>query len=222
MARPRRSTVRTRVAPGNRRVVSSGIRRRCSSGRSVRSGVVPGPSRRRRCRRWSAGDVDELELQAVGVGEEDGVVAGRVVVLAGWIEDASAARLEFPGEGVHLAAASGTEGDLAEPDAVLVEPVGCEAGIGLLDPEAAGLTEPTCAPCVLGDARVAEPLHQPGVEPAGTCQVVHVDDDVVHAGRDASALGGWTATGIRERHEIDAARTSAGACGTVAQNSGSW
>src|SRR5262249_27979875 len=40
----------------------------------------------------SARDVHQLELDAVGVGEEHGVVSRRVVVLAGRIEDARARR----------------------------------------------------------------------------------------------------------------------------------
>src|SRR5262249_51803855 len=172
---------------------------------------------------WSAGNVDELELQAVGIGEEDGVVARRVVVLAGWIQDADAARLERAGEGVNLGAASRPEGDLAEPDPVLAESVGREARIGLLDPEAAGLAVPARAAFPLGQTRVAELRHEPGVEAAGAREVVHVDDHMVDASRGATAaLGGWAAAGIRRRHEMAAARTSAGAWGTVAQNSGSW
>src|SRR5206468_3067836 len=93
-----------------------------------RGDTIRGPSacagpRRGVSWRWSAGNVDELELHAVGIGEEDGVVARRVVVLAGRIQDADAVCLELPGEGVHLRAASCPEGDLAEPDPVLAEPV---------------------------------------------------------------------------------------------------
>src|SRR5262249_34569 len=113
-------------------------------------------------RRGAAGDVNELELHAVGIGGEDGAVSPRVVVLAGRIQNTATARLELARAGVHLCAATRPEGDLAEADPILAEPIGGEAGIRLLDPEATGLAEPARAPFPLRETRVAELRHEPG------------------------------------------------------------
>ena len=64
----------------------------------------------------------ELQLDAVGVGEEHGIVLRHVLgILAGRIENRAAHFFDVRREGVDLRAALGAERDLGEADAVLRE-----------------------------------------------------------------------------------------------------
>src|SRR5205809_7192592 len=113
----------------------------------------------------SAGDVHQLELDAVGVGEEDRVIAGDVLgVLARRIEDRAAPRRDVPCQRVDLRAALRAERDLAETHAVLRERVAAEARVRLLEPEAAAGAEKPDHAAGVPHARVAETRHERGVE----------------------------------------------------------
>src|SRR5919197_1018190 len=143
----------------------------------------------------SARDVHQLELDPVGVGEEDRVVARHVLgVLARRVEDRPAPRGEVPRERVHLRAALRAERDLAEPDAVLRERLAREARIRLLEPDAAARAEkPDHAP-VVPDPRIAEARHERGVKGPRAREVVHGQEHVVHAsGRGHGRVGRRTA-----------------------------
>src|SRR5438128_2558053 len=84
-------------------------------------------------------------------------------------------------ERVHLRAALGPEGHLAEPDAILREGLARVARVCLLEPEAAaGAEKPDHAPGV-PHAGVAETRHERGVEGPRAREVVHGEEHVVHA-----------------------------------------
>src|SRR5438552_2071473 len=125
-------------------------------------------------------NVYDLELDAVRIGEEHGIVARDIVVLAWWIENPGPVRLKFLGQLIDLRPAFASESDLADADPVLVKRVGCEAGVGLLDPEAAGLGGPAPgATEVMDTCRVAHSGHEPVIKAARALVVVDVDDSVV-------------------------------------------
>src|SRR3989449_4096649 len=139
----------------------------------------------------SLGDVHQLQLDAVGVGKEDGVVAGDVLgVLARRVEDLATKARDVPCQRVHLRAALRPEGHLAGPRRILGEGLARVAGVRLLEPEAAGGAEkPDHAPGV-PYARVAETRHERGVEGPRAREVVHGEEHVVHApGRGNGRLG---------------------------------
>src|SRR5579862_2807941 len=63
------------------------------------------------------GNMDELELDALGIGEEHRVVAGDVLGIFAWgIENAPAEGLDLARQGVDLLPALGAERDLAQSD----------------------------------------------------------------------------------------------------------
>ena len=142
-------------------------------------------------RRGSPRDVHELQLDTVGVGEEDGVVARHVLrVLARRMEDCPTPRRDVARERVHLRAALRPEGHLAEPDAILGEGLARVAGVRLLESEAsAGAEKPDHAAGV-PHARVAETRHERDVEGPRAREIVHGEEHVVHApGRGNGRLG---------------------------------
>src|SRR5438094_7275524 len=114
-------------------------------------------------RRGSPRDVHELQLDTVGVGEEDGVVARHVLrVLARRMEDCPTPRRDVARERVHLRAALRPEGHLAAADTVLRERVARIARVRLLDPDAPAGAQPTDDRGALGlpDPGIAETRHE--------------------------------------------------------------
>src|SRR5581483_10536145 len=63
----------------------------------------------------------QLELDAVGIGKKDRIVAGDVIVLAGRVEDSAAVGCDRCREAIDLSAAFGAEGDLAKAYPLLAE-----------------------------------------------------------------------------------------------------
>src|SRR2546425_5784473 len=149
----------------------------------------------------SAWDVHQLELDAIGVGEEDGVVARHVLgVLARRMEDRPAPRRDVARERVHLRAALRPEGHLAEADTVLRERVARIARVRLLDPEAPAGAQPTDDRGALGlpDPGIAETRHERPVEGAGPAQIVDGQEHMVHpAGPGDRGGGGWATAADR-------------------------
>src|SRR5437667_373834 len=169
------------------------------------------------------GDVHQLELDAIGVGEEDGVVARHVLgVLARRMEDRPSPRRDVARERVHLRAALRPEGHLAEADTVLRERVARIARVRLLDPDAPAGAQPADDRGALGlpDPGIAETRHERRVEGAGPVQIVDGQEHMVHpAGPGDRRGGGWaTAAGrclARRRRPLPS-----GPCG--AQSRGCW
>jgi len=65
--------------------------------------------------------VHDLELDAIWVSEEHGIVAGNIVVLTWWIENPRPVRLKFLGELIDLRSALTSISDLADANPVLVK-----------------------------------------------------------------------------------------------------
>src|SRR5206468_1601297 len=125
--------------------------------------ATPEPRAERAAPSNHLGDVHQLELDAIGVGEEDGVVARHVLgVLARRMEDRPTPRRDVARERVHLRAALRPEGHLAEADTVLRERVARIARVRLLDPDAPAGAQPTDDRGALGlpDPGLAETRHE--------------------------------------------------------------
>src|SRR3954452_10243903 len=75
-----------------------------------------GPPARARTRRGVlSGDMDDFELEAVGIAKEHGVVAGVVVVIGGRVEDVGAELEEHVVDAVHLVAIDSVQCEVMKP-----------------------------------------------------------------------------------------------------------
>src|SRR5918994_7632185 len=141
---------------------------------------------------WLAGrNVHELELDPVGVEEEDGVVAGDVVVLARVGFDRRARREQPAVALVDDVARGGVEREVVEPDAVAVRPDPVALRLAEADRAARAAEIPdrlAALPLHFADPRVAERAEQLTVE--GQAALDRRDDqvDVVDAGRGHALL----------------------------------
>ncbi len=117
------------------------------------------------------GPVENLELQTVRVVEEDGVVAGRVVVLTRTTLDLRPL-LAQPGRTlVDTGSATGREGDVVDPDRIAVVGGGMSSGLPLAEADgptttvAAEVNDPLPTLAFdLADMDVAQRLEQASVE----------------------------------------------------------
>ena len=147
----------------------------------------------------------DLQAHAVGILEQDRVVAGGVGVVLGPVDDVRADPDQEGVDLVDIVAAAGPETDVVQPDRALLEAFSGMAGRRRLDAERGAPADAVIGAVGIGDAGQAQERQQLAVEAPRRGEIAGGDEGM----RDAVDFLEWAPLGaIRERGALTSGRSS--------------